>query len=467
MGGYFCEELFSRLILQACEDDQAIRYAAIAIAALDMTLESSAQLIGRRPFDTPNQRERYHKDALQLYGKAIKGMRDAVASGSQNIRKTMIGCLLAICFESFQGNVRGAVDQTRSGLQLIQEWQLKTMNQNDSWNFARNFSSLTPKGLEVEIVQAFLNLDTISLSVFDTACIVPLHPMLSQYGLGAFTSMPAIFSDLKEASAYFELAVRYGLHCVLPFCALSQVAGLWEGDRSKYPSQNQKMIYSKHPLPHETKSAWIGDIPALRERFNDYLTIMARWESAFDSVYTKVCSSTNQKDLIAAIDIKMRFICTYNAFSGAFQPETEYDALLPSYREAIVLVKKLISLITAKGTNPKAAASFIFYGPIIGSLYCIVLKCRDPAVRREAIALLKAQPRREGLWDSVLTAKLSELLVSVEEEGMVDGFIPECYRMRYVRARFDLQDRTAVMIFIRSEPLPGEQLMVEQIRFVW
>jgi hypothetical protein len=55
----------------------------------------------------------------------------------------------------------------------------------------------------------------------------------------------------------------------------------------------------------------------------------------------------------------------------------------------------------------------------------VAMKCRDPLLRREAIRLLASKPRREGVLDSVFTAKVHLWLVGIEEEGMQDGIMPE------------------------------------------
>ncbi|KFY93715.1 hypothetical protein V500_03564 [Pseudogymnoascus sp. VKM F-4518 (FW-2643)] len=52
---------------------------------------------------------------------------------------------------------------------------------------------------------------------------------------------------------------------------------------------------------------------------------------------------------------------------------------------------------------------------VLGPLYLVALRCRDSAIRREAIALLGRGVRREGLWDSSLLARVAERVVGIEE----------------------------------------------------
>jgi hypothetical protein len=79
-----------------------------------------------------------------------------------------------------------------------------------------------------------------------------------------------------------------------------------------------------------------------------------------------------------------------------------------------------ISTSTPTSTTPPAAPAMPkFTGDIctIAPLYCIGMNCTDPAVHRAAIALLSI-PRREGIWDSLTTAKIALGTLAVEEQGV-------------------------------------------------
>jgi len=60
---------------------------------------------------------------------------------------------------------------------------------------------------------------------------------------------------------------------------------------------------------------------------------------------------------------------------------------------------------------------FTFDCYVIGPLYYVSLKCRDPDVRQEALDLLAATRRREGMWDSVTAAKVLRRVMDIEKAG--------------------------------------------------
>lgn len=53
---------------------------------------------------------------------------------------------------------------------------------------------------------------------------------------------------------------------------------------------------------------------------------------------------------------------------------------------------------------------------IVPPLYVVATKCRSPLLRRQAIQLLRSSSRREGMWDSELTARIGSWIMNIEEE---------------------------------------------------
>ncbi|CZR65187.1 uncharacterized protein PAC_15087 [Phialocephala subalpina] len=102
-----------------------------------------------------------------------------------------------------------------------------------------------------------------------------------------------------------------------------------------------------------------------------------------------------------------------------------------------LLHRRTVALLAAEDSNFTLSAHSIVV------LDLVAKKCRNSAMRREAISLLADRPRREAFWDSVMAAKICAWIVKVEEEGMVDGFVPEEARVRKIGAKFDLEKKEA------------------------
>ncbi|KAJ4301474.1 hypothetical protein N0V90_003566 [Kalmusia sp. IMI 367209] len=65
-----------------------------------------------------------------------------------------------------------------------------------------------------------------------------------------------------------------------------------------------------------------------------------------------------------------------------------------------------------------SGAHFTFEVSLIPSLHFVATRCRCPLVRREAVALLKTNPPREGFWDADTHIAVANRLIEVEETNL-------------------------------------------------
>jgi hypothetical protein len=103
--------------------------------------------------------------------------------------------------------------------------------------------------------------------------------------------------------------------------------------------------------------------------------------------------------------------------------EMFYDAFLPDFQYITRTCALLIAAqdVTCLPRNTR----FSFDIGIVPPLHVTATKCRDPVVRREAIDLLFASPRQEGMWDGVLSARIGRWIVSCDEEGLPPPDLPK------------------------------------------
>ncbi|KAK5376135.1 hypothetical protein LTR20_000547 [Exophiala xenobiotica] len=88
---------------------------------------------------------------------------------------------------------------------------------------------------------------------------------------------------------------------------------------------------------------------------------------------------------------------------------------------------------------------------VVAPLYDIARRCRDPGVRRRAIALLYAYPRQEGMYDGVLAARVAERVVQIEETGLEHlasaTDVPDWARISDVHPVFDFERKRALLCY--------------------
>lgn len=99
-----------------------------------------------------------------------------------------------------------------------------------------------------------------------------------------------------------------------------------------------------------------------------------------------------------------------------------------------------------------------------------VVKCRDGQVRRKAIALLRSAHRQEGIWNSLLTARVAERIMEIEENGR-DGemgaviSIPRWNRVLGVQIKLDNENRRSNVQYTKHKEDGGMETVDEWLEW--
>jgi hypothetical protein len=147
----------------------------------------------------------------------------------------------------------------------------------------------------------------------------------------------------------------------------------------------------------------IEDLIPLRDSL---LSKFMDWHSMFSQLDCKtsqleICASSN---LLMYHNVAIIWLSTYlSNVQVAFDYYNDRFENIVHYADTI---------ITLGGTQP----SFTFEMGVIPPLYFVATKCRDPAIRRRVLSLLKKAPRRESSWSAIPTARIVEKVIVMEEE---------------------------------------------------
>ena len=98
---------------------------------------------------------------------------------------------------------------------------------------------------------------------------------------------------------------------------------------------------------------------------------------------------------------------------------------------------------------------------IVSALISIAGKCRDPLIRRSAIALMLADTVQEGVWSSVLASRVARRIVTMEEAGRdvrSARDVPAEARRRQLRVHISSENRQA-KIFYRFLHIACEEVL--------
>jgi hypothetical protein len=144
-----------------------------------------------------------------------------------------------------------------------------------------------------------------------------------------------------------------------------------------------------------------------------------------------------------------------------------YDSYISDFAEITALADKFRVSSNESRCQRKKRPTLTADTGIIEPLFVTALKCRDPFIRRNAIALLESWPHREGFWDSALVAKLAQKVVDIEEGDAILGVMQgtsEVIRANNFFAKLSDDQTHGTITYTRTKDLfsgPNEALRVD------
>jgi hypothetical protein len=147
--------------------------------------------------------------------------------------------------------------------------------------------------------------------------------------------------------------------------------------------------------------------------------------------------------------------------------ETYADVFFDDYVQIMELATNVLKQSADEDKTAPRKVVFNFYVNIVVPLFITALRCRDCKVRREVIELLWKYPRREGFYDSLMTAKVASWFMNKEEEGMGDWYVPETARLRIVKKDFVLSERKATIQCSKLMEGGQERVSLPEVILPW
>ena len=273
---------------------------------------------------------------------------------------------------------------------------------------------------------------------------------LSQPGFGP--SIPTYFKSLEEALNLLHYHENRRLKAA---CDLDNAA-----------------LYT-NPVSPLIEAAYIESYSQSLDTFRD---VLRRWSSAFEAFLVKANGTMDSRALQGAAVLKIIHRVSSLQIEYHIQNRLHSPNRWDPFRlECEEIVDLATSVVKAHNNSPSNSSSinpmFFMDMSIVGPLFSISHRCRDPVVRRRAIALLYSTPRQEGLWHSVITARVAEKIMVVEEAGLGEvrscKDVPEENRIFHIDVQFDLQGRKGYLKFSRRQRTGQHIYVAEPIEEVF
>lgn len=387
LGMHFDADFWKRLVIPASMTEPALRHAMVAVGIFAEKLEDhgvNKVALAHTQAVEPHYsstlapiRWRGSKDAdlvaLSNYNKSIGLLTKLVASSAQTTDTVLLACVLFVCVEILRGDDVAAIRHFKGGMTIITDLV--------SQQHGLTISRLVNDRVRTIILPAFNRLEMLS-ALFGNNASWP-------YSVALPDSVPMIFTSVGEARDSMVHLMNLSL---------------------RFVQTVQLLEYEPHAIP---LSAYDEQAELLK-----YLQL---WRSRFSAFQAAQTQSMAADDLYAANVLEIQRLVAYTWVSTLMTPyQCAHDAHIPAYTAAIILAEQIYGTGDTRIQHSRQANTFILEVETVGPLYWICVKCRHPAMRRRAIAVLRSMRRREGMWDSSIAAVVADRVVAVEETSL-DG----------------------------------------------
>lgn len=427
LSGFWDSDFWNCLILRATHHQPAIRHAVLALGSLHERFEA-----GDRSVMNPIWDKGEGGFALKQYNRAIQQLIKPTSEDQQAVDVCLIACLLFACFETLRGHHGSALSHVNSGVKILSEVEF-----NDDGGQHHGVLTTSPHPFvdfrELEIL--FNRLDAQAAQMLGTP-VMPLKRHPKDVEKGFCPEVPAVFISLEQS----RNSLDYHWNGCINF--LNKL----END-NWFPKSTG--IGIQEPLDALMTSEEV------RQAFFD---VFERWLVAFQAFLQNYGKLLDGKGLKAArtleISHSLAMIFLNVSTVNVFKDETAWDRFTEHYEHVVNLAGLIVKSSTCDKFTEKRGPEFTLDMNIVSPLYAVAHKCRHPVIRRKAVSLLYAAPRQEGVWDSILTARVAERLIGIEEAGLGTVTscedVPDWARISDVEVKFDLQGRLGTVKYSRQ-----------------
>jgi hypothetical protein len=408
LGGFFNGSFWTREILQAAISSPSIRHLVVALGAVYEQFEC------REPDSQSGIDDM--RFALQQCNHSIRHISNLASSTRQSAEDMcciIAASILFATFASLQGYIAQAINHIRSGMRVL-----------------RSLESLEVSGLSfpvpvIRLRSLLTNLYAQARTMINDEALTKWHgqdPLVSNF------EPVACFPSLSDAHDYVEALYNNTL-------AFLQTTELFP----PVTSEQKEKVAAQHNM------------------------LCCALRSSCDALNVFAARRTNQIDEKAIAILRLHQTLLSMRLGVRVVEEDKRESLFDDLEQYLVQMLDYCRLIlqSCDSNQSETVQQPIFSSGlgVIMPLHTVAARCRNPAVRQEAVDLLLQARRREGLWDSTLVEKIVSTTIKLEEKGgqedsgqlsQVSHKVPDNDRIREVKIYFE-GDRSAQIVFITVE----------------
>ena len=415
ISGYFPSNFWSKLVLPATQADPAVLHAVIALSSIHEIKEHSA----------PGQEDESVKIkfALTHSMKAMKYCHQLSQDAPRSAEVVLTSCILFFFVESFQKNHRAALFHLDWGMKIIDCFLNEQKGKLPPE--CRGKIPIPDKALLKEtLIPIFARLDISASLYVDTRPVQYDQLYRPLHYLPCILSIPDAFSSLQEADESLITLVYLLINL----------------------QQKEDKLLSA-----TADAAPVVDLLfcAVNEAKEKNSIFLAKWLEALNAMLRQRVDRMDAKELRAVLVLKARhLLISISNRVKISDREMGYDEHTADFQRTLTMSESILK-----------HRSYSVDLNIVYPLLFIVMKCRDPRIRRKALALLSEAPRQEGIWDSELFVALGRWSIQKEERGRVvrsTEDVPADARVTYVKRTHNFGEKRCLITYCRkSQSLKG------------
>jgi hypothetical protein len=349
ISGYFDVEFWKRHVVQASEQEPAVRHAVVALSSLYEAYETS-----QLPQRSSHDRRKYLKRiAILQYNKAIISLSDKIDTGGPSLEVTLIVCLIFTWLEFLQGCTSNALAHLHSGVQVLLGQRQQAISQDIVKRVAEILGRL--------LIQATLH-GSITEDIDYTAVV-----------------------GCTPASGVIELSSLEEARCVIDG-KINSILSFHRRIRGTGAAQSCQ-TFNLFPDPSSLECEYRTHINGLEE-----------WNKAFENLKSSLAVSLLTRDTLQALyQLELCYLRISNLLKTLFTTTPMiFDKYNGEYARMVYLSRRILHGQILRRSNTLLVLPFDV--SVQGALFYVVSRCRHLPTRQEALKLLHLCPDYEGIW---------------------------------------------------------------------
>jgi hypothetical protein len=353
----------------------SVRYAAIALALIHRNYLYRDQPQSSRDCLRDNAPLFHYNQAIRLLLNQENG------DSTEATAVTLLVCYLFTCFDHLAGNYVQAVKHLRGGVELSRNIHKAILNNNSTYDD----SELSGVGtLICQVTRQIRRLDMQAV-----AFLVDWTPVdIQETFMSQLPPSDGTFRSLDLAADHLQTLVVQVM-------------------RLRNTEQQISPMVKKPPSLSSLKDIVLGQL--------------GTWSTSFKNTLQQGRSYGTDSEtypLVSLLRLQHTIASTLLSCCGPGR-EMDYDNFLPQFQQCVALAGEVAA--AHERYSESLRPTFTPEIGIIPLLYIIGVKCRHPMVRREVLSILRRQPTKEAVWDSISAARVVERVIEIEEGGFCEG----------------------------------------------